>query len=95
MRLEELKARRTELLEIARVHGASNVRLFGSTARGEARDASDVDFLVDVERGRSALDVASLLREWERALGRSVDLVEAACLHPLVRDRVLAEAVPL
>ena len=74
-------------------HGASNVRVFGSVARGEADAASDVDFLVDFEPGRSLLDLASLLVELEDLLGHPVDVVTEPGLKARIRQRVLTEAV--
>jgi predicted nucleotidyltransferase len=83
---------REGILELARRHGASNVRLFGSVARGEA-DANDVDLLVTVEPGRSMLDLIRLQLELEDLLGVKVDIVEDKALHPLIREIVLHEAV--
>ena len=75
MRLEDLvKEKREEILDIAARHGASNVRVFGSVARGEAGPESDVDFLVELERGRSLLDRAALILDLETLLGRRVDV---------------------
>lgn len=90
-----LKARREEILVIAARHGARNIRVFGSVARGEARPDSDVDFLIELERGRSLLDHAGLLVDLEELLGRKVDVVTERGLRPRIRDRVLSEAVPL
>jgi predicted nucleotidyltransferase len=64
---EVLKNKRVEILRIATQHGARNIRVFGPVARGEARSGSDVDFLVDVEAGRSVLDLDGLLMVWLRA----------------------------
>ncbi|HUU15048.1 MAG TPA: nucleotidyltransferase family protein [Terriglobia bacterium] len=90
-----LKAKREEILRIAARHGALNVRVFGSVARGDARADSDVDFLIELERGRSLLDHAGLLVDLEELLGRKVDVVTERGLRPRIRDRVLSEAVPL
>jgi predicted nucleotidyltransferase len=84
---------RAEILAAAARHGASNVRVFGSVARGEADAASDVDFLVDFEPGRSLLDLASLLVELEDLLGHPVDVVTEPGLKARIRQRVLDEAV--
>ena len=92
---ELLKAKRAEILEIANRHGASNVRIFGSVARGEADRHSDIDVLIDLEAGRTLLDHAALLIELNQLLGRKVDVVTARGLRPRMRDRVLQEAVPL
>lgn len=84
-----------EILQIAARHGAQNVRIFGSAARGEARPDSDIDFLVTLEIGRSLLDLARLLRELEALLGRNVDVVTEAGLRPRIRPQVRKEARPL
>jgi predicted nucleotidyltransferase len=89
----ELARLRAEILAAAARHGATNVRVFGSVARGDADPASDVDFLVDFEPGRSLLDLASLLVELEDLLGRPVDVVTEPGLKARIRQRVLAEAV--
>jgi predicted nucleotidyltransferase len=90
-----LEQNRTEILKIASKHGARNVRIFGSTARGGARDASDVDILVDLEAGRSLLDQAGLQQELEELLGRKVDVVVEGGISPYLEQRILSEAVPL
>ncbi len=92
---ELLKIHRSEILRIAECHGAHNVRVFGSVARGEARPESDIDFLVDLEGNRSLLDLAKLLVELEQLLNRKVDVVTEPGLRPRSRDRILREAVPL
>ena len=92
---ELLGAMRQEILATATRHGASNVRVFGSVARGEAGPDSDVDFLVDFCPGASLLDHVALLQDLEGLLGRRVDIVSARALHWYIKDRVLAEAVPL
>jgi len=78
-----------------KLHGCRNVRVFGSFATGENRAASDIDFLVDLDEGRNLFDLGGLLADLKDALASNVDLVEARCLHPYIRDRVLAEALPL
>jgi predicted nucleotidyltransferase len=70
MPLDVLRARRTEILELAAQHGARNVRVFGSVARGDDRSGSDVDLLVEVESGRTLLDVIGLEQDLEELLGR-------------------------
>jgi predicted nucleotidyltransferase len=96
MTLQDMRAtRRDEILSLARRHGATRVRVFGSVARGQAQPDSDVDFLVDMEPGRSLLDVAALLLELRDLLGCEVDVVTERGLRSRIRDRVLAEAVPL
>jgi len=80
---------------VAAKHGARNVRLFGSVSRGEAGSQSDVDILVDLEPGRSLLDLGGLLMDLEDLLGRKVDVVTEQGLHWYIRDKVLKEAVRL
>jgi uncharacterized protein len=92
---ELLKEKREEILRIAAVHGARNVRIFGSVARGEADEASDIDLLVDMEPGRSLLDLAALFSELGDLLGRKVDVVTEKGLYWLLRRRILKEAKPL
>jgi uncharacterized protein len=93
--MAELAQLRAEILAAAARHGATNVRVFGSVARGEADAASDVDFLVDFELGRSLLDLAGLLIDLEDLLGHPVDVVTEPGLKARIRQRVLAEAVPV
>ena len=96
--LEGLRARRDEILRIAAAHGASNVRVFGSVARGEADARSDVDLLVDVSTGSEGFAYFGRLEDLRHALagllGREVDVVDSAGLRQM-RERVLREAVPL
>ena len=91
--IAQLARVRAEILAAASRHGATNVRVFGSVARGEADAASDVDFLVDFEPGRSLLDLAGLLIDLEDLLGHPVDVVTEPGLKARIRQRVLAEAV--
>ena len=92
---ELLTTKRLDILRIANEHGARNVRIFGSVARGEARPDSDVDFLVEFEPGRSLLDHAALLLDLQELLGRPVDVTTDRALRPLLRARILREAIPL
>ena len=93
--LTELRTRRSEIIEIARARGASRVRVFGSVARGEATETSDVDFLVDLEPDRSLFDLGGLLMDLQDLLQRNVDVVTERGLRPRVAHRVLADAVDL
>jgi uncharacterized protein len=86
---------REEILKIAAKYGVYNIRVFGSVARGEARDNSDVDFLVEMEPGRNLLDRIGLKQDLEELLGRSVDIAKTSNLHDLIREKVLREAVAL
>ena len=92
---ELIREIREEILGLASRRGAFNVRLFGSIARGEERADSDVDFLVDMESGRSLLDLGGLLMDLQELLGRKVDVVTERGLHWYIRDRILNEALPL
>jgi predicted nucleotidyltransferase len=96
MTLQELRdRRREEILQVAANRGARNVRVFGSVARGDSDEKSDVDFLVELDPGRTLFDLSGLLLDLESLLHVSVDVVTERGLRPRVRDRVLAEAVPL
>jgi predicted nucleotidyltransferase len=90
-----LKSKRKDILRIAARHGAYNVRVFGSVARGEARPDSDIDFLVNLEENRSLLDLARMLRELQALLNCKVDVVTEAGLRPRIRPQVLKDARPL
>ncbi len=96
--LAGLRERRHEILRIARAHGASNVRVFGSVARGEALPGSDVDLLVDFDAPAHGFAYFGQLEELQHALaallGHHVDILDSAALRTM-RERVLGEAVPL
>lgn len=92
---ELLREKREEILKIAAKHGAYNVRIFGSVARGESDEASDVDVLVEMEPGRSLFDLGGILTDLESLLGCRVDVVTVKGLRQRIRERVLREAVPL
>jgi hypothetical protein len=92
---ELLVGKREEVLRIAARHGAHNVRVFGSGARGEANEHSDVDLLVVAEPVTSAWFPAGLIEELEALLGRKVDVVTENALHWTIRDKVRQQAVPL
>src|SRR3989337_371840 len=92
---ELVKAKREDILKIAAKHGARNVRVFGSVARGEAGPESDIDLLVDMEPGRSLLDLGGLWSDLNELLGRKVAVVTDNGLRESIRERVLREAVPL
>lgn len=90
-----LEEKREEILALAARHGARNVRIFGSVARGEAKADSDVDFLVEMESGRSLLDRVALIQDLEDLLDRKVDVANVKGLRELWRERILQESVPL
>jgi len=90
-----LEEKREEILRICAKYGARNVRVFGSTARGEADEMSDIDLLVELEPERSLFDLGGLQYELERVVGCRVDVVTERGLKERIRLRVLKEAVPL
>lgn len=91
-----LKQKRREIMDIAASHGAKNVRVFGSVARGEATAESDIDFLIDYDLEKiTPWFPVGLKLEWETLLGRQVDVATIAMLKPRFRDRILQEAVNL
>jgi len=92
---EILRKNRQQILAIAKKYGAYNVRIFGSLARGEARPDSDIDFLVEMEPGRSLFDLGGLLYDLEQLLGVEVDVVTEKGLRARLREKVLQEAIPL
>jgi hypothetical protein len=94
--LEALRTgQREEVLRCAHRRGARNLRVFGSVARGEASESSDLDLLVEWEPGRSLLDHAGLVQDLQELLGMKVHIGTEKSLHWYVRDRILREATPL
>jgi predicted nucleotidyltransferase len=91
----KIEAHREEIRRIAEIHGARNVRLFGSVARGEDDASSDVDLLVDLDPGRGLLDLGGLLMDLRDLLQARVDVATPALLKARIRDRILREAVAL
>ncbi len=90
-----IETHRAELLALAGRRGITGVRVFGSMSRGDDRDESDVDLLVTLAPGTSGLALGGLLLDAQDLLGRRVDIVTEASLHPALREQVLAGAVPL
>lgn len=90
-----IETHRREILDLAARYGVTNVRVFGSMARGDADENSDVDLLVQPLPGTSLLDLGGLLMDAQELLGRHVDVVSEGALAPPIRDRVLREAQPL
>lgn len=93
--MELLESKREEILRIAKEHGANNIRIFGSVARGEANEQSDIDFLVEFEPGTSLLTHSSLIVALEDLLGCKVDVAPEKTLKNRIRQRVISEALPL
>jgi hypothetical protein len=92
---EVLQTRREEIVEIAQRYGASNVRVFGSRARGEARPDSDVDILVTVGERTSLLDIIAIKQDLEDLLGSTVHLVTEDAISPYIREKILEQAIAL
>jgi hypothetical protein len=93
--LEQLRRRRTEILRIAERYGARDVRVFGSAARGDDDESSDIDLLVRLDAGRSLLDHVGLWQDLEELFGRRVDIVVEGGISPYLEETILAQAVPL
>jgi len=92
---EFLKRKRMDILAIAGRYGARNIRLFGSRVKGTATESSDVDLLLEMEAGRSLLDLVAIKQELEDLLGRKVHVVTEPSLSPYLRDEVLREVESL
>ena len=93
--LDLIRKKRSRILTIAGRHGATNLRIFGSVARGEAGSESDLDLLVEMEPGRSLLDHIALIQDLEEDLGCRVDVVTEKALKERYRKKILEEVVPL
>ncbi|MHC4228161.1 MAG: nucleotidyltransferase family protein [Planctomycetota bacterium] len=92
---ETVQNKKEQILALSAKHGASNIRVFGSVANGTAGEGSDIDFLVDMEKGRSLLDLGGLLMDLQRLLDRRVDVVTEKGLRKRIRQTVLRQAVKL
>lgn len=90
-----VEAHRQEILAAARKRGAERIRVFGSMATDHAKPSSDVDFLVEMQKGKSAFELGGLLKDLEDILGRQVDITTPNALHPTIREKILREAVDL
>jgi len=93
--LQIVQQRKKEIIAVAQAHGLVNVRVFGSVACGEDTAQSDIDFLVDLEKGRTLLDLGGALVQLQDLLGRRVDIVTERGLHWYLREKILREARPL
>lgn len=93
--LDELRARREEILALAAKHGITDVRVFGSVARGEEGPGSDVDLLIAIDPTRSLIDLSRFRLDAGELLARKCDAISQRGLHPLLREHIMAEAKPL
>ena len=87
--------RRENILKIAKAHGATNLKIFGSYARGDEKPGSDIDLLVELEPGRSLLDIIAIKQDIEDMINRKVDVVTADALSPYIREEIMQEAIAL
>ena len=92
---QKIKQKKKEILDVARQHGIVNIRIFGSVARGEENLQSDIDLLVDLEKGRTLFDLGGALVKLQNILGRKVDIVTERGLHWYLRKKIMKEAKPL
>lgn len=90
-----IEEKREDIMRISRLHGARSVRLFGSFSRRTSTETSDIDFLVELEPGRSLLDLVAIKQDLEDLLDCKVDVVTESSLSPYIREDVLKEAIPL
>ena len=90
-----LSNKREEILRITTAHGATNLRVFGSVSRGEATDKSDLDLLINLEPGRTLLDIIAIKQDLEDLLGCSVEVVTENAVSPYIREQILKEAISL
>ncbi len=91
--LDALRLHRDVIERTARLHGARRIRVFGSVARGTAREDSDLDLLVELEPGRSLLDLIAIEQDLEDALGIRAQVITEGSLKPRLRDAIISEAV--
>jgi len=92
---EIIQDRKKQILALSAKYGASNVRIFGSVANGTADEKSDIDFLVDLEKGRSLFDLGGLLMDLQELFNRKVDVVTENGLHWYIKERIISEAKPI
>lgn len=92
---EDIRSRREAILEVARRYGASNVRIFGSVARGDATENSDLDLIVRFEPGRSLLDHGGLIMDLRELLGVNVDVIDEEAMRERFHEYVMREAITL
>jgi len=92
---QQIKTKKSEILRLAETYGASHIRIFGSVARHTADEKSDIDFLVEMEPGKTLFDLGGFAYDLEKLLGRRVDVCTISLLRDPIRSRVVSEAVPL
>jgi predicted nucleotidyltransferase len=92
---EQIAQKRNTVVVVAQKYGATNIRLFGSVARGEERPDSDIDILVDLQPGRSIFDLGGLLMELEALFSRPVDVITEDGIKPRMRERIMKEVLPV
>lgn len=93
--MEILTSKKEELNSLAQKYGAHNIRIFGSVARGEETEGSDIDLLVEMDEDASLLDLSLLKNDLEDMLGKTIDITTPPALHPMLAESILKEAVPL
>ncbi|MDY6952126.1 MAG: nucleotidyltransferase family protein [Thermodesulfobacteriota bacterium] len=90
-----IREQRENILKIAKAHGATNLKIFGSYARGDEQAGSDIDLLIELEPGRSLLDIIAIKQDIEDMINRRVDVVTAGALSPYIREEIVKEAIAL
>ncbi len=95
MNLAQLKQYKNEIIQLAQKYNSTNVRIFGSVARGENTPDSDIDFLIDMTPEQDLFDFIRLTRELSQLLGCKVDIVHSNSLHHSIRQQILDEAISL
>ena len=93
--LEQLRSRKNEIDTLAQRHGASHIRVFGSVARGDDTEFSDIDILIDMKKASSLLDLIGFQQDLSKMVGRRADVLTERALSPYLRERILSEAVDL
>lgn len=94
-KLEVLMQKKVDILTIAQKYGAKNLRIFGSVARGQESELSDIDILLEMDAQQGLLEQIAFAQALEDLLGCKVDLAEEETLHPLIKNRVMQEAIAL
>lgn len=93
--IDLVRKHRGDILSIASRYGVLNVRVFGSTVRGEDTNESDIDFLVEFEKGKSLFDLIGFQISLEDLLGKDIDVVTRNSVHPLLKERIIGESIEL